>query len=68
MGTLIMLIVFFGFTIIGWNSVVRLNEAVFERKVTWKYVLKHIGIMVLVTVVAILILLSIRFLPKSLRF
>ena len=68
MGTALMLIVFFGTIIIGWNSVVKLNVAVFERKVTLRYVLKHLGIMVLTVVTALLILWSIQFLPKSLRF
>jgi hypothetical protein len=68
MGTALMLIVFFGTIIIGWNSVVKLNAAVFERKVTLRYVLKHLGIMVLTIVAALLLLWSIQFLPKSLRF
>ena len=68
MGTAIMLIVFFGTIIIGWNSVVKLNVAVLERKVTLKYVLKHLGIMVLTVIVALLVLWSIHFLPKTLRY
>jgi hypothetical protein len=68
MGTVLMLIVFFGTAIIGWNSVVKLNVAVFQRKVTLRYVLKHLGIIVLTVVAALVLLWSIQFLPKSLRF
>lgn len=68
MGTALMLIVFFGTIIITWNSVVKLKVAVFERKVTIRYVLKHLGIMVLTIIVAFLVLWSIHFLPKALRF
>jgi hypothetical protein len=68
MGTALMLIVFFGTIIITWNSVVKLRVAVFERKVTIRYVLKHLGIIVLTFIVAFLVLWSIHFLPKALRF
>jgi hypothetical protein len=63
-----MLIVFFGGAIVLLNSAVKLNAAFFERKVTSRLVLKHIGIMILTAIVAILILWSIHLLPKSLRF
>jgi len=68
MGTALMLIVFFGTIIITWNSVVKLRVTVFERKVTIRYVLKHLGIIVLTFIVAFLVLWSIPFLPKALRF
>ena len=68
MSTAIMIIVFIGGGIMLLNSAVKINVAVFERKLTGRYVLKHFGIMILTVIVAILILLSIQFLPKSLRF
>jgi hypothetical protein len=68
MGTALMLIVFFGTIIITWNSVVKLRVAVFERKVTIRYVLKHLGIMVLTFNVAFHVLWSMHFLQKAIRF
>ena len=64
-----MLIVFFGTVIMMFNSIVKINTAVFEGKVKLKYVLKHFGIMMLTFILAALVLiLAAKFLPASLRF
>ena len=67
--TYIMLIVFIGWIIIGMNSVIKINVAVLERKATLKYVLKHFGIIILITIAALLVLLiAPKILPPYFHF
>jgi hypothetical protein len=69
MSTLIMLIVFFGTAIIWWNSVAKINAAVFEGKITARYVLKHIGIAILTALAAVLVLfVTTKFIPDNTSF
>ena len=64
-----MLIVFFGCIIIGWNSIIKINVSVLEGRVRLKYILKHFGIIILVTIAAAaILLLAAKFLPASFRF
>jgi len=56
MWTLLTIIVFIGFFIVAGNSVAKVNVALFKGKITFKYVLKHIGIIILTTIVIIILI------------